>query len=79
MTEPFLTIWTIYERPTDWPDWYVARPFDIIRGTPEPVPRRDGLIMMRRLEPLRKEMKRMGLTCLPRAAQDEPQIVESWI
>lgn len=79
MTDPWLTIWTIYKNPSDWPDWYVARPFDIIPGQPDPVPRGDGLIMFRELQPLRNEMQRMGLTRLPRFEEDEPHIVETWL
>lgn len=70
-----LVIWAVYEHPTDWPDWYVARKHVIEAGHTYPS---DHVVMARTLEGVRK-MLPPGLHRLPRAESDEPHIVESWI
>ena len=66
-----LNLWTIYDRPKDFPDSYVARRFeydtptmDVIKGT---LPR------------LRQSFRRCGLTCLTRSPGDDTVIVETWL
>ena len=69
---PKLRLWTVYERPVDYPDLYVARLFEGESPT-------DQMLVCPDLEPIREELRQRGLTCLPRDDDDEPQIVESWI
>lgn len=71
-----LSIWTVYERPLDYPDCYVARRHQIEAGYSVATPE---AILSDTLEPLRGRMLEMGLTCLPRQEGDDPHIVESWI
>jgi hypothetical protein len=68
---------TIYERPVDFPDEYVARLWLIRRGTEAPVM---TAIVLRAasLDELRA-MLPPGLRRLPREPDDEVQIVETWI
>lgn len=76
MSEP-LSMWSIYERPSDYPEEYVARRFEI-GGGPEPRPTAE-IIKSASLDELRRAMMQRGLVPLARAASDQRQIVESWV
>jgi hypothetical protein len=70
-----LNIWTIYKQPSDYPDSYVARRFEInhIGLTPtSDMFAADTLRELRALLPL-------GLACIQRDGHDDPKIVESWL
>lgn len=70
-------MWTVYDRPRDYPDKFVARRFDIGKGTVQPS---DSIIVAPDLETLRNMLEfEMHLTCLARSPEDEPQIVETWL
>lgn len=71
-----LSMWTIYERPRDFPDRFVARRWEIRQGVPEPVPTGD-MILGLTLDSLRSRLPE-GLHCQPRAPGDEAHIVEVW-
>lgn len=73
-----LTIWTIYEKGTSgpYPSNYVARLFSIEPGGPRLT---DDFMVAPTLEMLRDEMKRRGLFRIARFAEDEPNIIESWL
>lgn len=62
---------SIYEHPSDFPDNYVARLFDI--GAPTAY-----IAVASALEDLRRIMPD-NLICLPRFPDDDPVIVECWI
>ena len=75
-----LTMWTIYRRPKDFPDSYVARMSEIDKGktvlTPSIIevnPTDDGLQALRRL------FFECSLTRLSRSPADDPVIVEVWL
>jgi hypothetical protein len=69
-----LCMWTVFERPADAPDQYVARLFELDQPTAT-------AICCDTLEEIREVIARLypGLTCLPRSPNDEPQIVEVWL
>jgi len=72
-----LTIWcyTIYERPSDYPDQFVVRAWFVERGAVtayEPVGLADTLDDARALIPVGRER-------IPRVQSDDPVIVESWL
>jgi hypothetical protein len=71
-----LSIWTVYERPLDYPAGFIARMFDVTPQGPKPT---GHVIKCLDLEPIREKLTRAGLACLARQEGDEPQIVESWI
>ncbi len=71
-----LVLWTIYDHPVDYPNDFVARAHAIRRGSSEPT---DQVIFAPDLEALRALLRQHGLYCLGRQADDQPQIVESWI
>lgn len=64
-------MFTIYDHPADFPDRYVMRMFDADRPTPY-VALADTLEQARNLRPDGADL------CVPRAAQDDPVIVETW-
>jgi hypothetical protein len=70
-----LTIWTIYDRPSDHPEGYIARRFEVGGGNTVATPE----ILTGDLEDLRQAFWKAGLMKLKRQDGDEPQIVESWV
>jgi len=66
-----LEIWTVYDSPIDLPGRFVARKWVLEKPTNE-------LRQDQTLEGLRNKLP-PGLTRLPRATQDDPKIVETWI
>lgn len=79
MTErtDILPMWVVYDHPTDCPDSYVARLWEIGPGGTY----RPTLAALRAptLSVLRRHFQRSGLTCLARNASDDPCIVETWL
>jgi hypothetical protein len=71
-----VSIWTIHERPKDYPTGFVAKMFELSSAGPQPT---RYAIRSEELEPIREKLSRAGLVCLPRDDGDEPQIIESWI
>lgn len=74
MLEKRLSLWTVYRRPLDHPDSFVARRWEI---HPEIAPTAD-VLLAHDLEALR-EMLPSGLVRLDRQPTDDPVIVESWV
>ena len=71
-----VAVWTVYERPKDYPIGWVARMFEITRAGPKPT---GCVIKCAALQPIQEKLARAGLVKLPRSVEDEPQVVESWI
>jgi hypothetical protein len=70
-----LSVWTIYEKPLDHPDGFIARRHEGGKGGHHPtMDTVEGDLMH-----IRATFERAGLYRLPRDEGDEPQIVESWI
>lgn len=67
-----LTIWVIYDHPTDFPHGFIARRWE----NDEPT---EDVLRANHIEPLRKHLEDSGLTCIPRSMGDDPYIVESWV
>ena len=79
MTKEALEIWTVYERPKDFPGKFVCRLFRIYPGhTSRDGPTDIGFVEDT-LEAVRERMRGRGLTMLPRDPSDDPVIVECWI
>lgn len=70
-----LLIWTIYDHPTDYPEWFVAKPHIIRPKTSGPMPMH---LMATTLDTLRL-MLPDGLTRLGRQLNDDPFIIEVWV
>jgi hypothetical protein len=76
MAEDALSIWVVYDHPTDWPDWFVARRH--VAYGPEAGPTAD-MILDRDLDHLRQDMEQRGLFRLHRFPEDDAKIVETWL
>ena len=75
MTSDDFFIWTVYDRPRDYPKLFVARKFSTRRG-PRPT---SEIMFASTLDGLREMLAAMGLTRLARSPGDDPVIVETWI
>lgn len=72
-----LSMWTVYDHPTDYPDKFVARRFEVDANGPRPT---ESIIIAPNLDLLRDILgMEMHLTPLPRSAGDDAKIVETWI
>ena len=69
-----LTIWTIYERPKDFPGGFVVRPWTITRGGPAP-----GMAQVTGTLEEARDLVPPGLYRTDRAPADDPTIVETWL
>lgn len=67
-----LTIWTVYDHPLDFPDYFVARRFETDRPT-------NDYIADKSLEIIRNWLAYKGLSVLPRSDDDEYHIIECWL
>ena len=78
MTQPaLLSVWTVYDHPSDYPGHYVAREFLVHPDGPVMT---DNVITSLQLEWLRDQLEYdMGLACLTRSPEDDPKIVETWL
>ncbi len=72
-----LSLWTIYDHPSDYPDHYVAREYLV---TPDGPVRTDNIMLSADVERLREcFLAEMGLACLSRSPEDDPTIMEIWL
>lgn len=69
---PHFVLWTIYDKPTDYPGLYVARKFTLAGPTATTMTSED-------LDALRNALARMGLARIARSPEDDPVIIETWI
>ena len=74
--ERTLAMWTVYDRPHDHPNTYVARCFYVDAGGTKASPH---AITSHELGDLRAMFVAMGLTRVPREQKDDPKIVETWM
>lgn len=72
--EDDLTIWTIYDRPADFPEGFVVRPWTVTRGGVVP----GGAYVAPSLEDARAAVP-AGLFRMDRAPDDDARIVETWL
>lgn len=70
-----LAIWTIYNRPKDYPDGFIARLHEVGKGKTGPTDK----TVMGELDHIRHAFYRAGMSRLPRSVDDEPQVIESWL
>jgi hypothetical protein len=71
-----LSMWTIYDHPSDYPKSFVARRWDVGAGG---VARTERILISDTVEWIRDQMQEMGLTRLVRSEGDDPCIMETWI
>lgn len=72
-----LSMWTVYDHPTDYPDSFVARLHVIDAAGSRPT---GSLIVADSLETIRYVLSfELNLTCLTRDPSDDKNIVEVWL
>jgi hypothetical protein len=71
-----LSMWTIYDHPSDYPNTYIARRAEIGRGV---IVHTTDTILDQDLEKLRAQLSLRGLVCLTRDPGDDPKIIEVWL
>ena len=72
-----LPMWTVYAKPKDFPDGFIARCFETCGGPPDPVP--TGYVITGPLDLIRESMQRCGMHCMTRNEGDDPVVVETWL
>jgi hypothetical protein len=76
MTISNLKVITVYDRPTDYPDHFVARQFNVSR---KGIEAGDIVALDTDLSTVRHQMTEMGLSMIPRNEQDDEKVVETWL
>lgn len=73
----YIDCWVIYDHPSDYSEYWVVRAWRTENGTHEPgrVRLANTLWEARGLIPI----ARHGLSCFPRAADDDPAVYETWL
>jgi hypothetical protein len=71
-----LSMWTIYDHPKDFPNHYVARLYQVDKQGPRASA---TVVAAETLEALRRPLRNIGLTRLPRDPSDDPVIIETWV
>jgi hypothetical protein len=66
-----LNIWTVFDRPLDYPHGFIARRFELDQPTQDAF---EGDI-----DAIREAFERCGLYCLKRNDVDHPSVVETWL
>ncbi len=69
-------MFTIYERPLDFPDSYVVRSWEVVPGQMEPIP---GSFALKPTLEAAREFVPAGLFRMPRHSEDDSYIVETWL
>ena len=67
-----LTMWTICDRPTDYPHGIIARLHEVPGGPTQ-------CSIIGELEDLRERFRQAGMHPITRSEGDELQIIETWI
>lgn len=72
-----LRMWTVYDHPSDYPDKFVARLFEVDAAGPRPSA---SIIVCDDLARLRDMLAfELHLVCLMRNPEDDAKIVETWL
>ena len=72
-----MSLWTVYDHPTDFPNNYVAREWVVEDGRLGPT---GNFMLANDVEIIREILLvQMHLHRLPRNENDDPKIVETWI
>ncbi len=70
-----VTIWTVYQHPDDYPDWWVLRGYDLLPGA---LQRHRFFFTGRTLDEVRAKVPPATL-CVGRQPADHPAIYECWV
>lgn len=78
MTDVLMSMWTVYDHPTDFPNVFVARRIEIVVGQLEPEATGD-IYIAHDIAQMNQHFERLGLSFLSRQEADEPQIMGVWM
>ncbi|MGZ6144015.1 MAG: hypothetical protein ACXWLM_11805 [Myxococcales bacterium] len=70
-----MELWTVYDRPKDHPRHCAVRKILVEEEGLQP----DDWHLFTSVQEARSALARRGLICVPRAEQDEPALVETWV
>ena len=73
-----MNLYTIYNSPTDYPDTFVARRWEVVPPENEPVAM-EVFMVDADLDKIREKLFGMGLFKVPRDESDDQKIVETWL
>ena len=73
-----MNLYTVYNSPSDYPDKFVVRRFEIVPPKNEPVAK-NVVIIGNDLEEIRGALRQMGLFPIPRDETDDIKIIETWV
>jgi hypothetical protein len=73
-----MELYTIYDSPTDYPDTYVVRRWEVVTGKKEPVAM-EVIMIDDDLDKIRTQLREIGLFPIPRDENDDKKIVETWL
>lgn len=71
------TLWTIYNRPSAFPDHIVVR--ECVGGERGRLRFATECTLFASLEDARESLWTRGLICIPRQPGDDPALVENWL
>ena len=71
-----LSMWTVYDHPTDFPDEFVARQHVVEGGSSRPTA---NAFRARRIEIIRLILQNAGLIPMQRDPSDDAKIIETWL
>jgi hypothetical protein len=77
MDQEGFKVYTVYDHPTDYPDYYVVRTWSSVDT--KPTPDLELFMQDKSLDVIREKLRSMGLVCIDRDGTDDGVIVESWI
>lgn len=70
-----LTLWTVIDHPSDYPDEFIAREWLLLHGVAAPTGK---VLTGPTLQSVRDQIP-PGLCCFARHPEDDQNIVESWL
>lgn len=74
-----LSLWTVYDHPRDFPDFWVARRWEARATGAAPT---QDVLLARSIFELREQLILLpgpGLTPVARSPEDDPTVVETWL
>jgi len=73
-----ISVWTVYKQPDDFPHHFVARRFEVVAGE---LHHTDQVIVAANATAVRRHLEQYHLSgvVVPRADNDDPNVVETWL
>lgn len=75
MEKHYLSVWTVFDHPTDYPEVFIARKWLLVSGVAVAT---SETVTGPTLQSVRDQIP-AGLHCFARSPEDDVYIVESWL